>query len=224
MPGYNLTSEQKKLLNIIVTNLRDGTIREPLIPAWAGISSQIIGIKDRFGTNLIDNLNTLCEEGLLGSRLNSRGEQIFSVKQSGYDAVDNDFEPPFHIEGTQVNIGAIIHEMSGGNVQTVGFANQAEVRQIVNDPELLNNKVESLTNELLDVVKNELLGDELIKYVKSIEQLKEQLIIEEPDLSLLEKVLKTLSFFGDIEGTISLMARAWPYLYPLIILGAEKLI
>jgi hypothetical protein len=113
--------------------------------------------------------------------------------------------------------------MSGGNIQTVGLAKDAEISQIVNDPALLHSQVEALTKNLLEEVKAFLSGDDLIQYSQAVRSLKEELLAERPDPSVLKRLTGTLSFFADVEGTIALTVRALPYLYPLLLIAAERL-
>src|SRR5688572_32386609 len=85
-------------------------------------------------------MDILCDADLLGFKYNRRGEKIYTIKQSGYDAVENDFVAPELPPSAQINIGAIIHEMNNGNVQAVGFSSHSELQQTVNDPARLKEK------------------------------------------------------------------------------------
>jgi len=62
-----------------------------------------------------------------------------TLTATAYEAVDSDFESLPVSSGAQVTIGAIIHTMSGGNVQAVGIAQHAEISQLINDPDLLRS-------------------------------------------------------------------------------------
>jgi len=117
-------------------------------------------------------------------RWNRKGtNRLYSIKQAGYDAADNDFEvSPSHV-GAQLNIGAIINTMSGGSVQAVGIADNAEISQVVNDPALLRSQVDALAENLLDAVKSALTGDDLIKYDQAVRSFKEELLAEKPNPS-----------------------------------------
>ncbi len=142
---------------------------------------------------------------------------------TAYEAVDSNFESPSVLSGTQVTIGAIIHTMSGGNVQAVGIAQDAEISQLINDPDLLSSQVEALTENLLNEVKSVLKVDELSEYTQSIKALRDQLLAEKLDPSLIQRLVRTLSFLGDVEGTIGLMTRVLPYLHPLLLIAVAKL-
>jgi hypothetical protein len=119
MRTYNLTSRQKELLKAITGQLKAGTGKEPLIPVITNEGGFLIGIKGNFDRNLRGDLDALADEGLLLPRLNSKGQPIYSVRQSGYNAVENNFVlPDDDFNKIEINTGggAII----GGNVTTSG--------------------------------------------------------------------------------------------------------
>ena len=223
MANYNLTSRQKEVLQRLVEGVKSGQAREPLIPVITMGDSTIIGIKGTFNHSLQGDLDVLCEADLLTYSLNRQGERFYTIKQTGYDAIENNFIAPVLSPSTQINIGAIIHEINNGNVQAVGFSSHSELQQTVSDSVLLEEKINNLANDLLEAIKTELSVDTLINYIKDVGELKQQLVSEKPSPSILEKLFRTLSFTGDIEGTISLMTRVWPYVYPLLVIAVEKL-
>jgi hypothetical protein len=225
MNDWNLTDGQKELLRKLVEAIRSGKLKEPILP---------IGLRDEYIIQLSGNekikfkwtgdLAALCEAGLLGSQWNTQETSLlYSIRQAGYDAVDNNFQSPPPSTDIQYNIGAMIQTMSGGNLQAVGVAKETNISQVVNDPELLQSHVNSLTQELLDAVKSELSGNDLINYTQAIKDFKEELLTEKPSSSLIKRLTKTLSFLSDVEGTISLMVMAWTYLYPLLLIAAERI-
>ena len=225
MNGYNLTDGQKELLRKLVRCVREGKLEEPILPigTQTGYFIQVCG-EENIGFKWTGDLDALCDANLMSFRWNRKGtNRLYSIKQSGYDAVDNDFEVSPSHAGAQFNIGAIINTMSGGSIQAVGFADNAEISQVINDPALLHSQVETLTERLLDEVKSVLAGNDLIEYAQAVRSLKEQLLTEGPDSSLLKRLTRTLGLLGDIEGTIGLMVRIWPYLYPLLLIAAERL-
>jgi len=146
-----------------------------------------------------------------------------TLRARAYEAVDNDFELSSDQVGPQVTIGAIIHTMSGGNVQAVGIAQDVEISQVVNDPDLLRSQVEALTENILDEVKSALEVDELAEYAQAVRDLKEQVLAEKPDPSLIQRLVRTVGLLGDIEGTIGLMTRVWSILHPLLLIAAARL-
>jgi len=139
----------------------------------------------------------------------------------GKQRVKEDFKPT--AATPHYNIGAIIQTMSGGTVQAVGAASRTEISQVVNDPQVLRSQVEDLTNQLIEAVKGELAASELAAYMKAVEDLRNQLLSGEPDPSLVKRLLGILAFLGDVEGTLGLMVRVWPYISSLLTIGATIL-
>lgn len=232
MAGYNLTKDQKRILRQLVRGSEEGKLpRTFFVASSDSISWALIDWKsdDRPELELTD-LEVLAEDHFLflrGVRYTKRGNPATvrcTLREKAFEAVRTDFAPPEPTVPTQLNIGAIIHAMSGGNVQAVvGIAEDTEISQVVNDPDLLHSQVEALTERLLDEVKSVLAGNNLIEYGQAVQSLKEQLLAEETNPSLLKRLTRTLAFLGDIEGTIGLMVRVWTYLYPLLLIAAERL-
>lgn len=219
MAKYNLTTGQKDLLTAIVKDVLLDKKIEPLI---TDLRSTIIGIGD-FGPNLMGDLKILYEVDLLGERLNSNGNPIYTVKQSAYDAVESDFVLPEHQAQTQINIGTIMRDAHGGTIQSVGFSSHSEITQAINDPTILSERLDELTEQILSVVKSELSPKELLEFIKTLGELKEQIQNETPSASILQKLFASISFIGDVESGISLATRVWPYVYPLLLLASQKL-
>lgn len=222
MATYNLTEKQRHLLRTIVASLEDEKLEEPIIPFCTFGGYYIHGIDEDFGPNLLGDLDALCDLDLMGFRYDGKGNKICTIKQAGYDAVTNDFMLLEAPATAQVNIGAIVHGMRGGNLQAIGFTDHAEVQQIANDPQLLKEQVDTLTSQLLDSVRSDLPADSLITYIKIIEDLKEQIASDNPSPSIMQRLFRSLAFMGDLEGTISLVARVWPFIYPLLVIAAER--
>ena len=223
MAEYNLTPKQKQLLKTITEYVKAGKAKEPLIAMVSNDGGIIFGIKEKFDRNLLGDLEILCEVDLLGYRYNSTGNKIYTVKQSGYDAVENNFVISESQLPTQINIGAIIRDMNGGNVQAVGLNHYSELNQLVNDADLLHKKLDELTEQLVDVVKSELSSKELMMYIQSLEELKKEIESDKPASSVLQRLFASISFLGDVESTISLVTRILPYIYPFLLIASQKL-
>jgi hypothetical protein len=226
MNGYNLTNRQKELLRRLVRYITEGGLREPISAGYFSGQRYIYfdgGERCEYQGDLYSDLDALYGNDLLGVRYNKQGNPLYYIKQTGYDAVNSNFEVlPLHAEA-RYNIGAIIQSMSGGSIQAIGFADNAEISQIVSDPALLRTQVQALAEKLLDEVKAALTGNDLVEYVQAVQEFKEELLAEKPTPSLLKRFARTLALLGDVEGTIGLMVRVWPYLYPLLLFAAEKL-
>ncbi|MEW6029920.1 MAG: hypothetical protein ACOYZ8_07755 [Chloroflexota bacterium] len=223
MKTYNLTNQQKYILHTIIHYLENGFIEEPIIISCSFTECEIIGIEEKFSPNLPGNLDALCDCDLMSFTYDNHGNKTYMVKQAGYDAIKNDFrvnEKP----SAQLNIGAIINEMQGGDVQAIGLSNQSDVRQIVTDPQQLAAQMDKLGNELLDVVRTELATDKLSWYIKLIDDLKKEISSDKPSTSVLRRLFSSLTFLSNVEGTISFAVRVWPHIYPMLALAAAKIL
>jgi len=239
---YNLTDKQKDLLRWLVQQARAGNLSEEFHVVWIMDSGEISGFRGdhpEITKGMLDALHNaellLCVPNFKTSTSTSgkshpkttyREVEInrrCTITRRAYEAVDSDFELSTIQTGTHITIGAIIQTMSGGNVQAVGIAQDAEISQIVNDADLLRSQIEALTENLLNEVKPALEVDDLAEYAQTIRELKEQLLAQKPDASLIQRLVRTLSLLGDIEGTIGLMTRVWPFLHPLLLIAAARL-
>lgn len=224
----NLTEKQKNLLKVLVAKVRDEGAGEPILAVGTreGMSFHPMGTGSQFVIDDVwsGDLEALVEHNLLTRRLNSKGtEYLYGIRQMGFDAVDNDFSGDLFDTATTINIGALVSEMTGGNIQAAGSIYDSQIAQVVGDPEALANQLDGLVEDLTKAVQGELQGDQLLDYERLANELKFELLKERPDTSSFSHLLQSLAFFGDIEGTISLISRIWPYLYPFILLITEKL-
>lgn len=122
-----------------------------------------------------------------------------------------------------VNVGNVIGTMLGGNVQGIGQASQSEITQIANDPQALAEMLDKLVTQLIDAVKSELPAQQLVAYKQGTEELKTELKAEKPQPAVVKKLLGTLAFLGDIEGTVGLAGRVWQLVGPLVPLALAVL-
>lgn len=230
MANYNLTEDRKRILRQLVRGSEEGKLPRTFLVTGTNVGWMLMDWKgDDYPKLELMDLQVLAEDDFLSLRVTSytkRGNISTvqcTLREKAFEAVRTDFAPAEPTVSTQFNIGAIIHAMSGGNVQAVGIAKDTEISQIVNDPALLHSQVEALTERLLDEVKSVLAGNDLIGYAQAVQSFKEELLVEKPNPSLLKRFTSTLAFLADIEGTIALMVRVLPYLYPLLLIAAERL-
>lgn len=113
-------------------------------------------------------------------------------------------------------VGAIIHEMHGGNIQAIGQAHQSEINQLVSDPEALAEALDAILTKLLEAVKSEMPAAQLFAYMQQAEELKAALKSDTPQPAVIKRLLGTLAFLGDVEGTVGLVTRAWPLIGSLV--------
>lgn len=223
MPKYNLTDRQRQVIRIIVENIQSGNIDEPVVVSCAGNSCDILGIEQHFGTSLLGDMDALVDVNMLGilSRNNFSGQYV--VKQAAYDAILNNFEAPDNSVNLPLYIGAIVQQMTGGNLQAVGFSSQSEIHQVANDHQLLSESMKTLTDVLIQEFKSDLSVENLRAYLQVVEELKSEAASDNPSPTVLKKLIGSLAFMGDIEGSIALTARALPHILPIISLIVEKL-
>jgi len=240
--GYNLTEKQKDLLRWVVQQVRDENLPEEFYVVWITDGGEIHAFRGEHPQITKGTLDALASAELLlcvsnfktttsvsGSRSHPSTthrevemNRRCTVTGRAFDAVDSDFELPAQ-EGARVSIGAIIHSMSGGSVQAVGIAQDAEISQVVGDPALLRSQVEILAENLLNEVRLSLKVDDLADYAQAVRDLKEQVLAEEPQPPLIRRLVRTVGLLGDIEGTIGLMTRVWALLHPLLLIVAARL-
>lgn len=121
------------------------------------------------------------------------------------------------------SIGAIIHSMSGGTVQATGTAYDSNITQIVQSPDTLRESLQELIDRLVDIVKTDVSSSDLQAYVKAADTLQEQLLSGQPQPTAIRRALSTLALFGDVEGSIGLMTRVWPFVSPIVMLAGQVL-
>jgi|GEM_PF-1806659 len=113
-------------------------------------------------------------------------------------------------------VGAIIHAMHGGNVQAIGHASQSEINQLINDPAALATALDDILAQVIDAVKADLPASQLIAYMQQAEELKGVLKSDKPQPAAVKRLLSTLAFLGDVEGTAGLVTRVWPLIGSLM--------
>ena len=87
----------------------------------------------------------------------------------------------------------------------------------ISDSATLKSKLETVIRELLAELEEELSGDALVDYASSAEALKQELLAKEsPNPSLFKKLITSLSFLDNANGSVDLMAKVWPHNYSLI--------
>ncbi|MBN1935452.1 MAG: hypothetical protein JW934_12360 [Anaerolineae bacterium] len=232
---YNLTDTQRELLRWLVSQVRTGKLSEEFwvvwmfdggeIGEWQGEHPKITrGMLDALAeaelVQCVPHYKTISRTvGKANPRLHtsqSETNRSCIITRRAFDAVDNNFVMPDVSPETQVNIGSIIHNMSGGNVQAVGFAQETEFSQLVNDPELLCSQIDNWIEELVDKVKPDLAAADLVTYIQTAQELKDQIVQDKPNPSMIKRALATLGFLGDIEGSVGLIIRIWPFITTIL--------
>ncbi len=206
--SYNLTDKQKKFVKWFVNKANSGNLSEEFtiiryqgrfdIDGYTGEKDEIPEISNAI-------LNALAYEDMLHCTVNynanpkghrSESSRIIVITGKAYEAVKNDLIHPK--TSPQVSIGAIINPMSGGNLQAIGIAQDTDIKKIINDPKLFQPQVEALTENILNEAKNHLTSEDLLKYTQSVINLKNEILKENPNFSIIKKLVSTVSFLGSI--------------------------
>jgi len=219
---YNLNETQKEMLGKLVLANEQGLLFQPRqIVLHAGDDRYTVwGLQETIDSTA--DLDELSAAGLL-RKVQAGRDPRYQITNAGIDAVANDFRMPESEPGPQVAIGTLINQMTGGTAQGIGYMQGSEARQIVNDPELLKTNLDVVTTALLNEVREALDQQTYERYVAVIEELKDQVMARGPNPSPLRDLLRTAALLGDVEGTIQLMARVWPYIHPLLLMVAMKM-
>jgi hypothetical protein len=219
---YNLTNKQKEAAKALVGIGR--TWRGEFLIAFYGAGkSDIVGY-DHTPPNVSQgDIQALEKEGLVICDRTSHDNVHVTLSAKAYEAVDADFKMADIQPTSPVTIGAVIGTMSGGNLQAVGSAQGSELKQIINDPDLLRQRFEADADKLLTEVKSALDDESYNRYLRAVEELKQQVLAKEQNPSLIKWLLQQIAFLGDVEGTIGLITRVWPLVQPLLVIVAMKL-
>ena len=226
MTTYDLSNRQKQLLKLLVENIRDNKIAEEIAPEIGSEHCYIEGLNIKFGRNFIWDMEALCDAKLMEctfTRYSSQANRIYTVTQTGYKAVADDFVIPEEPEETSDNSEAVFAGINIEKIQAMWFLGSNEISELMNNPSLLEKTVETITNQLLEVIEPEISSYKLKAYERNLQDLKRQLISNSPSPTTLQRQFITLSFMESIGGSISLATKVWPYLYPLLIIADYKI-
>jgi len=226
MTSYDLTNNQKKILIMLVESLQANRITEPIIPEIKSESCSIEGIDEKFDRNFIWDMEALCDAKFLEctySRYSSQGNRIYTITQTGYKAVANNFVIPEDPEIAQDDHEMTLSEINVEKIQAMWFDNISEIHLIVNDPLLLKAIVDALAKQLLNIIEPEISAYKLATYKRAIQDLEEEITADEPSPTKLQRLFNTLAFMEDIGGSISLATKAWPFVYPMLIIANQKI-
>lgn len=222
MSQYDLTENQKELLRAIVASDDAGkTVEKGLLVINHGGGEYVLW-GPKITLNSLSDLEALCDEGLL-ENISSSSTPKYRIKNAARNAIVSNFNRPLEQLSSSITIGAIINSVNGGNIQAIGHSDNSEISQIVNDPMLVQSYLDEIAEKLLSEVKAELSVREYAKYQAAVESLKQQLSVEKPSEPAVKKIIQSISFLGDIEGSIGLMLRVWSLIQPFVTIVALKL-
>ena len=152
----------------------------------------------------------LLDKGLIEELLGRREHEFYTVRSTatGRELLRRGFRPERATASRRVNIGTVIGSMSGGTVQGVAQATNSQLTQTVNDPAAMAKMLDSLSNELVDAVREELSASgQLQKYYEALEDLRSEVLSDKPSESRIKRFVRLLGLLGDIEGSLGLTTR-----------------
>lgn len=225
MVAYNLTERQRELLRILVNGCRNEGWGETFMDVSTFGGYSLVSMQGGGSIDIedIDDMNVIAATGLLLKQTSHKGTARYTLTQAAFEAVENGFKVPDQPSSGNQYIGVQVHGSVGGPIQGIGYADKAQIEQILGDPEALRQELENILSQLLDALKNDLQGDQLLAYLRQAEELKAVLASERPDKSNLKRLIEGLAFANDTSSSLELMAKAWPYVGALLQLAASLL-
>lgn len=232
-----LRTPQKELLKALVAFIQAGQLSEPIAPMPITTPTHQFVVylhgRDSFRFKHISDLDALCDAGLLSFRWNRFGTgKLYHVTAAGYTAVANNFTTDFAIvpgSAQDFNIHDILRAMSGGMVGINAIGDHVELSQIVADPVLRPQVVETLVGYLRDTLRMELPRADFLVADRGLRALHDQLLRPQPDAARLEQLARELSLTGETAvgsagpPRLQTILKVWTYLYPLLLIGAARM-
>ena len=146
MAIYNLTKRQRDLLILLVNGVRTKGWSETFMDMSSLSSHALTPMRggDSIEIDEIDDMNVIAHTGLVVLQYGSRGTARYTLTQAAFDAVDQEFVIPESPSQGNQYIGVQVQGNVGGSVQGIGYADQSEIAQIVNDPGTLKTELEKI--------------------------------------------------------------------------------
>lgn len=224
MAAYNLTQRQKELLSLLVGGVRTKGWSETFegeVYITGAVNLAPTRGEGEVELEDLEDMNLIAMAGLVRSEHLGRSEYRYTLTHAAFDAVDQGFVIPEPAGVGNQYIGVQVQGNVGGSIQGIGYSDNSEILQIVSDPESLRAELEKIGSALLDAVKGDLHGKQLVEYAGSIENLKETIEKEPENKNKLRELIGALSFVNDTAASFELMAKAWPYISLLLQLASH---
>ncbi|MBN2390225.1 MAG: hypothetical protein JXR84_05865 [Anaerolineae bacterium] len=155
----------------------------------------------------------LGDEGFIESRI--PGEKTpflgFHVTAAGRNALRRGLKRQVPVSPSQINIGAYFNgPVSDTNILAVAQAHHSKIEQAIsqNDTTSLRAEIEQLLQDLVKTVQPELSLPQYAAYVDAAQQLQQETRKDQPDPTLLHKLLSTLEFAATIDGAVEFGRKA----------------
>jgi hypothetical protein len=124
--------------------------------------------------------------------------------------VDSDFKivdsPVPQQIGVQIN-APVSHSPIAGIVDSRNVTVQQAIEQA--DIAELAQIASAYLDEIVDLIKSDLKGKELVAYTLAVQELKDALTQQEPEHNTLQRLVRTIAFLDNANGAIELGAKGW---------------
>ena len=228
MSDFGLNQRQQRLLRQLVDFVQRGKVKEPIVPIPFGEPTEfVIHIRgeESFHFRYISDLDALCDAGLMDFRWSRQGlNKLYYLTKQAFTAVKRDLQAqkPSPL-GYDVNLSELIQAMSGGRLHIPTLNPTSTLSHIAHDPVARHTHVDLLADNLLDAIRLKLAWDDFVRYEKTVQQFKQALLFARPDARVIKELAAALAFSPNGRSDLSFSLTVWPYLYPLLLIGAARL-
>lgn len=226
MAIFTLNERQKELLRQLVAYAQQDQLPQPFVPIPSGDPTRFVVLirgSDNFVFRHISDLDALCDAGYARFRWSRNGVgKLYLLTEAGETAVATNFANQPKPNPAGINLTHVMQVMSGGTAETSALNPTADVIEVANDPVQRLQHVDALTDALRQLVLPTLKPADRVIYDKDLRQFADELCSSTPNARRLHQQLRTLTFLGNVAGTLDTTTQCWPYLYPLLLLAAAR--
>lgn len=221
MHPYALTETQKDLICLLVA-----CDHEDKLPTKGFVG--LIGANDKFSLLIpehflevesLTDFEALCEMGLLRKE---RGgwNPFYQITEAAHEFVKRMFDLSSSL---LTDLEATLPEPRGASFQGSDPDINSETSEIIHAREILSSTVYALTEKLLKELRPNLDEPTYETYHQAVQALQRQLLAKKPNLSTCKRLIRKISFLGDLNGSVEMMTKAWPYIHPLLVILNTRL-
>lgn len=222
---FLLSTEQKTLLQTLVSLIHAGKLKEPIVPFPAGppATQFVVYLKgeDSFKFKRISDLDSLCDAGLLHYRWNRYGNgRLYYVTEAGATAVAQNFNVPVAPLGDDLSLALLVSTLGGGHITLDGLKENQTVAEIAEDPLLRHTAVTQLIASLQKTAERLLPWSDFRGYYKVAEQLQTALLVPKP------KIIELQTLFSQLttpQANLAAWPQLWAHLYPLLLIAHSQI-
>lgn len=180
----------------------------------------------------LDGIREIADFGLVEETLKIDQEpfKIVNLTAKGQRAIRSGLER--ELPSVAQEIGAVSEGPgSGGTMEAIAQVYESVVQESVErgDVEALIEALSDMTDEMVEAVRPELTTEQLAAYAAAARNLREQVEKEELNSSVIQRLIATLAFFDNLNGTLDLgkkplrlALRVAPYV-PVLLQAVDSL-